>query len=146
MSLFQNHYLTLFEVISATGLNLRTPSTVSLAGANSSAPSQVEDFQDVDLDKHECSNESCGPVDVPNCQTSMSQDEVGRATSSGKGKSYVGLTWVTKKKPGPEIFSASINNLVSWGREVEDHGTSSSSNILTIFKCILIVRNLPGIE
>ncbi|KAL2468820.1 Uncharacterized protein Fot_50396 [Forsythia ovata] len=146
VSLFQNHYPTLFKGISATGVNLRTPSTVSQAGANSLAPSQADDFQDADLDEHEGSDENSGPVDVPNCQTGMSQDEVGRAINNGKRKSSARLTRATKKKSGLEILSASINNLVSWGREVEDRRTSSSSDVPSIFECIRIVRNLPGIE
>ncbi|KAL2479422.1 hypothetical protein Adt_32388 [Abeliophyllum distichum] len=117
-------------------------------GAFSSAPSKVEDYQDVDPVEHEDSDESNGPVDVLNCQTGMSQDEMGRATSSEKNPS-AGLTQATqatKKKSGPEIILASINNLVCWGRKVEDHRTLSSTDISSIFECIHIVRNLPGIE
>ncbi|KAL2531711.1 Uncharacterized protein Adt_05062 [Abeliophyllum distichum] len=87
VSLFQHHYPTLFEGISATGAHLRTPSTVSQVGANSSAPSQAEDYQDADPDEGEGSDESNGPVNVPNCQMAMSQEEeIGRGTSSGKRK------------------------------------------------------------
>ncbi|KAL2479431.1 hypothetical protein Adt_32397 [Abeliophyllum distichum] len=114
-------------------------------GVQSSAPSKVEDYQDADPDEHEDSDESNCPVDVLNCQTGMSQDEMGRATNSGKNPS-TGLTQATKKKSGPEIILASINNLVCWGRKVEDHCTLSSADISSIFECIHIVRNLPGIE
>ncbi|KAL2525426.1 L10-interacting MYB domain-containing protein [Abeliophyllum distichum] len=82
VSLFQHHYPTLFEGISTTGAHLRTPSTVSQVGANSSARSQAEDYQDADPDEGEGSDESNRPVDVPNCPTGMSQDEeIGRGTN-----------------------------------------------------------------
>ncbi|KAL2492158.1 Myb DNA-bind 3 domain-containing protein [Abeliophyllum distichum] len=116
-------------------------------GANSSAPSQAEDYQDAHPDEGEGSDESNGPVDVPNFQTAMSQDkEIGRATSSGKRKSSGGLRRATKKKTGPEILSASINNLVSCCREVSDCCTPPSSDVPSISECICTVRNLPGIE
>ncbi|KAL2506040.1 L10-interacting MYB domain-containing protein [Abeliophyllum distichum] len=147
VSLFQHHYPTLFEGISATGAHLRTPSTVSQVGANSSAPSQAEDYQDADPDEGEGSDESNGPVDVPNFQTTMSQDEeIGRGTSSGKRKSTGGPRRATKKKSGPEILSASINYLVSCCREVSDRRTPPSSDVPSISECIRTVRNLPGIE
>ncbi|KAL2465325.1 Uncharacterized protein Adt_41176 [Abeliophyllum distichum] len=147
VSLFQHHYPTLFEGISATGAHLRTPSTVSQVGANSSAPSQAEDYQDADPDEGEGSDESNGPVDVPNFQTAMSQDEeIGRGTSSGKRKSSGGPRRATKKKSGPEMLSASINNLVSCCREVSDRRTPPSSDVPSISECIRTVRNLPGIE
>ncbi|KAL2498177.1 L10-interacting MYB domain-containing protein [Abeliophyllum distichum] len=147
VSLFQHHYPTLFEGISATGAHLRTPSTVSQVGANSSARSQAEDYQDADPNEGEGSDESNGPVDVPNCQTGMSQDEeIGRGTSSGKRKSSGGPRRATKKKSGPEILSASINNLVSCCREVSDRRTPPSSDVPSISECIRTVRNLPGIE
>ncbi|KAL2462325.1 L10-interacting MYB domain-containing protein-like [Abeliophyllum distichum] len=127
--------------------HLRTPSTVSQVGANSSAPSQAEDYQDADPDEGEGSDESNGPVDVPNCQTAMSQDEeIGRGTSSGKRKSSGGPRRATKKKSGPEMLSASINNLVSCCREVSDRRTPPSSDVSSISECIRTVRNLPGIE
>ncbi|KAL2484656.1 L10-interacting MYB domain-containing protein [Abeliophyllum distichum] len=138
---------TLFEGISATGAHLRTPSTVSQVGANSSAPSQAEDYQDADPDEGEGSDESNGPVDVPNVATAMSQDEeIGRGTSSGKRKSSGGLRRANKKKSGPEILSASINNLVSCCREVSDRRTPPSSDVPSISECIRTVRNIPGIE
>ncbi|KAL2469469.1 Myb DNA-bind 3 domain-containing protein [Abeliophyllum distichum] len=143
----KHHYPTLFEGISATGAHLRTPSTVSQVGANSSARSQADDYQDADPDEGEGSDESNGPVDVPNCQTGMSQDEeIGRGTSSGKRKSSGGPRRATKKKSGPEMLSASINNLVSCCREVSDRRTPPSSDVPSISECIRTVRNLPGIE
>ncbi|KAL2531222.1 Myb DNA-bind 3 domain-containing protein [Abeliophyllum distichum] len=116
-------------------------------GANSSAPSQAEDYQDTDPDEGEGSDESNGPVDVPNFQTAISQDEeIGRGTSSGKRKSSGGPRRATKKKSGPEMLSASINNLVSCCRKVSDRRTPPSSDVPSISECIRTVRNLPGIE
>ncbi|KAL2492550.1 hypothetical protein Adt_28178 [Abeliophyllum distichum] len=96
-------------------VNLRTPSTLFQAGAFSSRLSHAKDYQDADPDEHKDSNESTSPVDVPNCQPDMNQDEMCKVTSSER-KSSIGLTQAIKKKSGHEIISASINNLVSWGR------------------------------
>ncbi|KAL2541957.1 hypothetical protein Adt_02935 [Abeliophyllum distichum] len=74
----------------------------------------------------------------------MSHDKMDRATSSRKRKSSAGLMR-EQQKSGPEIISASINNLVSWGHEEEDRCASSSADIPSISKCIRIVRSLPGI-
>ncbi|KAL2508479.1 Uncharacterized protein Fot_32126 [Forsythia ovata] len=70
---------------------------------------------------------------------------MGKATSSGKRKSFARLARATKKKSGPDIISASINNLVSWGRKVEDHRASSFADIPSISECIRIVLSLPRI-
>ncbi|KAL2517277.1 Uncharacterized protein Adt_13524 [Abeliophyllum distichum] len=107
VSVFQHQYQTFFGGIFATGVHMRTPIMYSQARAFWSGQGHVEDYRDADPDKEEGSDESDSSTDVPSFQLSMSNDDMGRASGSGKRKSSGGITRATKKKSRVEIMSAS---------------------------------------